>query len=114
MEEENSSETSRGVSNSRGRTYQHVTDADSPWQNGRVERHGGWVQDLLGKEIGDKFVTTFEELELLACQVVASKNRYLHRGGFSPFQLVFGHNPRLPHDLLSDDPMDRVGLGDLS
>ena len=23
----------------------HVTDANSPWQNGRVERHGGWVKD---------------------------------------------------------------------
>eukprot|EP00959_Pyramimonas_sp_CCMP1952_P404476 8476660-Pyramimonas_sp.AAC.1 len=23
----------------------HVCDADSPWQNGRVERRGGWIRD---------------------------------------------------------------------
>ena len=29
-----------------------------------------------------------------------------NRGGFSPCQLVLGINPRLPHELLSDDVMD--------
>ena len=59
-------------------------------------------------------MASLEALELLAWELCLSKNRYLHRGGFSPFQLVFGHNPRLPHDLLSDYPLDRVGLEDLS
>eukprot|EP00972_Heterocapsa_arctica_P074765 11033092-Heterocapsa_arctica.AAC.1 len=59
------------------------------------------------KEVDSKFVTTPEELELLTAELVANKNRYLHQGGYSPFQLVFGHNPRLPHYLLPDDPPDR-------
>ena len=44
-----------------------------------------------------------EELETLAIELTAHKNRFYHRGGFSPLQLVFGSNPRLPHELLSDE-----------
>eukprot|EP00959_Pyramimonas_sp_CCMP1952_P192815 4031900-Pyramimonas_sp.AAC.1 len=25
--------------------FQHVCDATSPWQNGRCERHGGWIKE---------------------------------------------------------------------
>ena len=32
--------------------------------------------------------------------------------GYSPYQLVFGSNPRFPADLLSGDPTDLVGLSD--
>jgi len=93
--------------------FHHVTDAEAPWQNGRVERHGQWIQDLLVKSLETNFVKNEQELELLACEIAANKNRYMHRGGFSPFQLVFGANPRLPHELLSDDPICAVGLEDL-
>ena len=27
-------------------TFQAVTDADSPWQNGRTERHDQWMQEV--------------------------------------------------------------------
>ena len=47
-------------------------------------------------------------------EAVSSKNRYFHRGGFSPYQLVIGENPRLPKELLSDEAIDEVGLEDLS
>jgi len=30
---------------------EHVIDADSPWQNGRCERHGGWVKERLEAEL---------------------------------------------------------------
>ena len=61
-----------------------VTDASSPWQNGRVERHGQWIQDLLMRGLETRFVESDTELEVLACEVVSQKNRYLHRGGYSP------------------------------
>ena len=66
-------------------TFQSVTDAEALWQNGRAERHGQWIQDLLEKECESNFVRNAEELELLSCELTAAKNRYLHRGGFSPF-----------------------------
>ena len=47
-------------------------------------------------------------------EIVAAKNRFFHRSGFSPFQLVFGKLPRLPHEFLSDDAIDAVGLADIS
>ncbi len=44
-----------------------------------------------------ELISSLAELEWLIAEVVAAKNRFFHRGGFSPFQLVFGENPRLPH-----------------
>eukprot|EP00959_Pyramimonas_sp_CCMP1952_P190390 3982072-Pyramimonas_sp.AAC.1 len=41
------------------------------------------------------------------------KNRYYHRSGYSPYQLVFGENPRLPWSLLSDEGVGDSGLEDV-
>ena len=41
------------------------------------------------------------------------KNRGGNRGRFTPYQLVIGQNPRVPHELLSDDPADEVGMQEL-
>ena len=92
-----------------------VSDAHSPWQNGRVERHGGWVKEKLQQELeaGQGLIRTVEELEEMITALICNKNQYFHRGGYSPSQLVFGTNPRVPTDLLSDDPMDIVGLESL-
>ena len=94
-------------------SFHLVCDAYAPWQNGRAERHGQWVKNLL--EIADAadFIEIIDELETLAHDIVTAKNGYLHRGGSSPFQLVFGQNLRLPHELLSDDPTDYVGVRDV-
>ena len=95
---------------------QAVTDSASPWQNGRVERHGAWVKQRLEEEVqsGQEIVRSSKELETLAVNVVAHKNKWFHRGGFSPYQLVFGVNPRVPLELLSDDQMIVPGLADAS
>ena len=87
---------------------QLVCDASSPWQNGRVERHGGWVKERAELELssGQSIISSSEELEELLTFVVAHKNRWFSRGGFSPCQLVFGINPTLPADLLGDAPQD--------
>lgn len=47
-------------------TSHRVTDADSPWQSGRVERHGRWVQDLMDKAVEEVFVGTESELEAVS------------------------------------------------
>ncbi len=94
--------------------FQHVCDAYSPWQNGRCERHGGWTKEVVSKTAREMEPKTREEMESIIHEAVSSKNRYFHRGGFSPYQLVIGENPRLPKELLSDEAIDEVGLEDLS
>ena len=37
---------------------QVVVDADAPWQNGKCERHGGLVKDLLAKGLETEVVFT--------------------------------------------------------
>lgn len=93
--------------------YQHVCDAESPHQNGRCERHGGLVKVAMNRAALENAPRDLDEVEDLLCEIVAAKNRYAHRGGFSPYQMVFGENPRLPRSLLSDEAFDEVGLGDI-
>ena len=59
-----------------------VTAPESPWQNSRAERHGGWLKGKLKQE---------------------AKNRLFNAGGYTPVQLVFGELPRVPGELLSND-----------
>jgi len=86
---------------------QVISDAASPWQNGRCERHGAWLKEKVEGELqsGQTTVSDAEELTELVRLVASQKNRYFHRGGFSPYQLVFGCNPRIPFELLGDDEM---------
>ena len=94
---------------------QIITDSASPWQNGRVERHGGWIKERAEAELqsGSSVLTTSEDLELLLSHLANCKNRWFSRGGFSPCQLVFGQNPRVPLELLSDDEMSLPGWDDV-
>ena len=96
-------------------TLQVVSDAYSPWQNSKAERHGGWVKSKLELELqsGQAVVSTLQEMDLLVTSLVSHKNRWFHRGGFSPYQLTFGCNPRVPMELLSDDHAQAAGLSDV-
>ena len=67
----------------------HVTAPESPWQNSRAERHGGWRKGKLKQE---------------------AKNRWFNAGGYTPVQLVFGELPRVPGELLSNDTGGLVPL----
>ena len=73
---------------------QVIVDADAPWQNGKCERHGGLVKDLLAKGLETEVVFTPDDLEDLLPEIVSLKNRRGNRGGFIPYQLVIGQNPK--------------------
>ena len=96
-------------------TFHHIVDRQSPWQNARAERHGGWVKEKLQAEIsaGTCILQNEADLEEFVSGLTTCKNHWYNRGGFSPLQLMFGENPRMPHELLSDDPMGACGLSDL-
>ena len=94
---------------------QITSDASSPWQNAKVERHGGWVKSRAEAEIdaGQSILASVEDLDDLVLNIVIHKNRWFSRGGFSPAQLAFGANPRIPADLLSEDPLQGPGWDDI-
>eukprot|EP00974_Lingulodinium_polyedra_P099684 9656021-Lingulodinium_polyedra.AAC.1 len=71
-----------------------MCDAESPWQNGRCERHGGLIKEAAARALTMDLVTTLEDFEGLVYGLTAAKNRLWHRGGYSPCQLVLGQNPR--------------------
>eukprot|EP00913_Durusdinium_trenchii_P008595 g8070.t1 len=93
---------------------QHVILPECPWQNGRAERHGGWLKNRLDAELhgGRCNLETLEELDEFLASLTSVKNRWLCRGGYTPAQLVFGELPRIPGDLLAEDELGLHGLHD--
>ena len=83
----------------------HITAPESPWQNSRAERHGGWLKQRIAQELdsGQGIVENLADLDKLLATVVAAKNRWFNSGGYTPTQLVFGELPRVPGELLSDN-----------
>ena len=79
-----------------------------------VKDRGGLVKDLLAKGLETEVVFTPDDQEDLLAEILSLKNRRGNRGGFTPYQLVIGQNPRVPHELLSDDAVDEVGMQELS
>ena len=85
----------------------HYTDPQSPWQNSRTEKAGGLLKEKLRCTIHETTASREEELQTVLAEVVAARNRYMDRFGFSPIQRVFGRNLRLPSSLLSTDTLNR-------
>ena len=82
-----------------------MTVPESPWQNPKSERHGGWIKERLQREVdsGRCAFASLEELDEFLAALTAAKNRWFSQGGFSPVQMVFGEAPRIPAELLLDD-----------
>ena len=68
----------------------------------------------LGHEIAaGNVIESLEDIESLAIDVVSCKNSWFSRGGYSPAQIVYGRNPRLPAELLSDASQHSPGWSDV-
>eukprot|EP00969_Alexandrium_andersonii_P172035 7604656-Alexandrium_andersonii.AAC.1 len=52
------------------------------------------------------------EVDALIRELVACENMWFHQGAFSPCQLVFGANPRMPRLLMPDDVLGHEALAD--
>ena len=93
---------------------QHVTIPEQPWENGKCERHGGWLKDRLDNEIqgGRCILHTLSDLGEYMASLTGAKNRWLNKGGYTPSQLVFGELPRIPGELLAEDELGNNGLRD--
>ena len=76
-----------------------TTAAESPWSNGICERHNKVLADNIMKIIAENKCG----LDIAVCWAINAKNSLQNVHGYSPFQLVFGQNPRLP-GILNDKP----------
>eukprot|EP00435_Cladocopium_sp_Y103_P053201 s487_g17.t1 len=77
--------------------------ADAHWQLGKVERHGQWFAQIFERVIDECRPQSAEEFVDCVMQTLCAKNALISESGVSPYQLVFGRNPRIPQDLLQDD-----------
>ena len=80
------------------------TAAEARWQNGKVERHGQWFEQIHNRVCDQVKPETPEEFVDCVQQAQIAKNSLISTSGASPYQLVFGRNPRVPQDLLQEDP----------
>ena len=100
-------------------TFHEIIPAESPWQNGKTERHGGIVKMIFTKarlSLPPRDIEDFDELLQEACH---AKNRFSLKGGYSPTQRVFGTQLRVPganfgdeHDYPSIGTMSGLEAGD--
>ena len=77
-----------------------TTAAEAPWQNGICERNHAVVDNILSRVCEDFPDMRLDTAIAWAC---TAKNTLQQVYGFSPYQLVFGRNPKLPN-ILSDGP----------
>ena len=80
------------------------TAAEAHYQLGKVERHGQWFQQILERVLDEVHPESPEQWVDCVIQTQTAKNSLLSVAGVSPCQLVFGRNPKLPADLLQDNP----------
>ena len=75
------------------------TAAESPFSNGLCERNHAVIDEMVHKMLADQPGCS---LEVALSWAVHAKNTLQMIEGFSPYQLVFGRNPKLP-SVLSDE-----------
>ena len=82
-----------------------MTNPDSHWQMGKVERHGGFLQNMLQKIDLEKPIQTYHELQQALTQCTSAKNCLSQKGGYTPQMLVFGKHPRIPGSVIGDESL---------
>ena len=81
----------------------NTTCPEAHWQNGKVERHGSFLQDMLTRIDKEYPTNSYEELQVSLSQSTHAKNAMSIRHGYAPEIIVFGKHARLPGSVLSDE-----------
>ena len=79
-----------------------TTCPEAHWQNGTIERHGGFLQHMLTKIDVEVPIKTYRDLQQALNQRTQAKNAMMVHRGHSPEIMVFGKHSRLPGSILSD------------
>ena len=79
-----------------------IIDRDAPYQNGVTERRGGLFKEVYYRARELKQPSTIDEVKNMVHEVAWALQTLTNRSGYSPAQRVFGKQPSLGMDLLSD------------
>lgn len=90
----------------------HTVAPDAHWQNGRAERHGAVLEDMIQRVDKEFPILNYSDLQRQLWHIVQAKNSCSLRKGFSPETLVFGKNARLPGSICGDDQIPAHCLAD--
>ena len=80
-----------------------ITSPHAHWQNGRCERHGQILQNMMNKIDHETPITTYRDFQQALIQCTHAKNTLSIRSGFAPEVLVFGKCSKLPGSVISSE-----------
>ena len=82
-----------------------TTCRGAQWQNGKIERHGQFLQAMLTRMDTESHITSYEELQLALSQCTHAKNCLSIHHGYAPEVIVFGRHSRVPGSVMSDESL---------
>ena len=82
-------------------SHVHQIAGEAHWQLGRTESHGGWFSRVLDRTIAEHVPGSREDWDLCVTHAHV-KNTMIQSYGHTPHQYVFGRNPDVPTDLMSE------------
>ena len=82
-----------------------VVPPGAHWQMGRIERHGGILQEMLSKIELEWDISDYLKFQQALAQCTAAKNSCSLRRGFSPEVLVFGKGLKVPGSITGDETL---------
>ena len=77
----------------------------APWQRGRIERHGGIVQEMLNRIDNESNIKDLARFDEALQQCFHAKNTMSIVNGYSPEQAVLGRATKLPASIVDDENM---------
>ena len=77
----------------------------APWQRGRIERHGGIIQEMLNRIDHDSNITDLNHFDAALQQCFHAKNTMSIVNGYSPEQAVLGRASKLPASIVDDEDL---------
>ena len=85
---------------------------DAHWQNGKAERHGEVLAQMLSKYDLEHPIKDANDLQIALAHCTQAKNSLSIRKGFAPEVLVLGKQTRLPGSVCSDHQLPAHALAD--
>ncbi len=85
---------------------------DAHWQNGKAERHGEILAQMLSKYDLEHPIHNASDLQIALAHCTQAKNSLSIRKGYAPEVLVLGKQTRLPGSVCSDHQLPAHALAD--